>query len=329
MARTSVYSCALAGLLVACVVNQPLPRTPLEFLTAARGALDEDKPNRARYLLEKVDESEFRSDDLVRYQVLYAEALLRSGEPYDAFLAIQKIPTDHPTSPLRPRAEDLQFEAGRRLTASGWNFLGIASDLNDGTAVLRHFVTYWPRSRHIPEALRILGEAAFLVEDYDLAIHRYTQLVQINPSPELTDLAASRIAISHFRKVLGPDYDAGQMLRARKELTGYLERARSPERIEVARKALATILEWEEERGLDVARFYLTIDKPEAAIQRLEALLARAETERRDEAQALLTRARELLTTLTPNDAAKRVDVGETDPGPTTDEGPRSRGIAR
>nr|HMQ23753.1 hypothetical protein [Planctomycetota bacterium] len=208
--------------LASCVINEPLPRTPLEFLTAARAALDKDNPNRARYLLEKVDETQFRGDDVVRYQVLYGEALLAINEPYDAFLALQKIPTDHPTSPLRPRAEDLHFEAGRRLTASSWNFLGIASDLNDGTAVLRHFVTYWPRSRHIPEALRILGEAAYLTEDYQLAIHRFTQIVQINPSPELTDLAASRIAMAQFKQIKGPQYDKGQMERAREELAGYL-----------------------------------------------------------------------------------------------------------
>lgn len=295
----SFATAVLLGVLSACTTGgRVLPKTPLETLTAARAALDDEKPARAKTLLDRVDETEYRGEDFVRYKVLLAEALLGVGEPYDAFLAVEKLPTDYPTSVWRPDAERLEFEAGRRLSASGWTFLGLASDLADAQRVLRHFVTYWPRSTRIPEALRILGEAAYVTGDYEFAIHRFTQLVQLNPSPELVDLAAARIAMSHYKQVRGASYDGGQMARAREELVNYLQRARDPARIEEARTALAQILAWQEIRALQVARFYLTVSRPQAAIQRLEALVAQVDLERRDEATALLARARDMLASL-------------------------------
>lgn len=271
------------------------PRTPLEALGAARTELDDKDPSRAVRILRNVDETDFRGEDLVRYKVLLGEALLETEEYYDAFKSVLEILTENPTSAWRSQAEYVHFESGRRLAGSGGSFLGILTDLDDAVLVLRNFVTYWPRSSRVPEALRILGEAAFIRRDYETAIHRYTQLVQINASAQLTDLAASRIAMSHYEQIRGHEYDSGQMTRAREELGNYLRRARHPERIEKARQALAQTIRWQEERAMHDARFYLTLGRPKAAIAGLDELLAKADVERRDEVRALRARAQQAL----------------------------------
>lgn len=274
---------ALAGCQSASTAR---PKTALEYLAFARAALDTNRPGRARRLLESVDESSFKEADLARYKILLGEAYFALGEFWDAFTTIKEFPRKFPTSEYRVRAEDLEFASGRRLAASGGTFLGIYSDLDDAQKILEHFIITYPRSRHLASALRILGEAAFQARDFELAIERFQELAQRSPSGEWSDLAAYRIAMAHFELLEGPEYDAGAMERARKELASYLSSPTTNEKfLGEARAALAKTLEWMEEKELRIVRYYLTIGKTAGARLRLERLLQkpdprfRAETE--------------------------------------------------
>ena len=153
--------------------------------------------------------------------------------------------------------------------------LGIVSDLSDGVSVLEHFVTYYPRSPHLADALHILGEAAFKTHDYELAIERYSALVQKAPESEWSDQAAFRLAMSHFNLIEGSSYDSGQMHRAKQELAGYLQSPTTNKAfVEATRKALGETLRLIEEKHLQVARFYLTVGNPFGALREVDLILA-------------------------------------------------------
>ena len=294
---------------VACS-SAPRPRTPLEHLAHSRAALDSGNANRARWLMESVEEEDFSGEDLERYFTLLAEAYVAQERYWDAFETVQEFPRRFPTSIYRRRVERAVFQSGRRLAATGWTFLGIVSDLADSRRILEHFVTYYPRSQFVPEALRILGEAAFRSREYDLAITRFGQLAQLTPSAALAsgadlerqeevrrrwrDLAGFRIAMSHYRMLEGPEYDAAQMKRAREELTGYLKSgSTNGEFLGKARKALAIVIRWQEERAIETAHYYLRIRRPSAARRELSKLLDDPDLANRGTAEALLERALE------------------------------------
>lgn len=280
----------LAGwFLLASCAAQPRPKSALEYLAFSRAALDAGNPGRARYLLEDIDPKSFAERDRPRYKVLLAEAYVHLELYGDAFEVLRDFSRSFPTSEYRERAEALQYEAGRRLAASGWTFLGLVSDLDQARRVLEHFLTAYPRSKFLPDVLRILGEAAYVSEDYELAIDRYSQLAQKSPGGAWADLAAFRIAMSHYRRLEGPDYDAAAMERTRKELAGYLATDTTNEaHLAQARQALAQVLLWREQKDLRIARFYITIAKPVGARLQLERILSQPDARLRDQAAELM-----------------------------------------
>jgi outer membrane protein assembly factor BamD (BamD/ComL family) len=159
---------------------------------------------------------------------------------------------------------------------------------------------YYPRSRYALDALRILGEAAYLERDYDEAIRRFQELRKRVSSREESeqlwiDLAGHRIAMAYFRKTQGPDYDEAGLKRAKAELAGYLETGSSNQDfVDEARASLATVLDWIEEKRLRNARYYLTIDQARGARLSLQELLDDPESERQEEARELMKRVEAL-----------------------------------
>ncbi len=287
---------SIGGLLaIAACASTPLPQTALEFLTAAQAALDAKNPHRARYLLEKVDDSSFKGEELARYMVLLATARTDLGKFWDAYLALEEFPRKFPTSRYRATAARLEYNAGKQLAGTGWTFLGMFSDLSDATKILEHFVTYYSRSQWLPDALRILGEAAYQQRAYDVAIERFQELAQRSPGSAWSDLASYRIALANFRLIEGPDYDAGQMERARRELTGYLQSDTTNEKfLSNARAALSTVLRWQERKEIQLAKFYVTVGKPRGARLHLQRVLDKPDPSFADEARGLLRKVEQL-----------------------------------
>ena len=267
-----------------------LAKTGHELLERAEARLDSGNPGSALVLLESVSEESFDEQDLARYKLNLAKAHFKLEDYYQAFHAIKDFPRDFPASPLLPQVAEIEFQAGHRLAASGYRlFLGLASDLDDATEVLEHLLIYHPASQHIDDALRILGEAAYLNEDYELAIERYSELLQRVRNSHWADMATFRVAMSQYQLLTGPDYDAAALETAQRELVGFLRSgSKNNEFVDEARLALARTELWIEQKELQIAKYYLTLGNDYGARIHLEQILKKADAQLRKEAAELL-----------------------------------------
>ena len=250
------------GLLVAlcaCASAGPLP-DPLAGLDEAETLLGAGEPEQARRLLEFFDQDVYPPTQKARYQLLLAQATLRTGEPWSAYGIVRRFPDEFPHSDLRPELEQLIFECGRQLSVSDKSFFIFSSDREDGQTVLEHLIQRYPRTTYLADALQILGAMAFSNGEYSLAHTRFKDLLQQQPDSEWAPLARFRIAMSEFRTLQGPRYDMQQMRLARNELEGFLvTRPESPELVAEAEAAQRVVVDWKAQRHLVVANFYKAI----------------------------------------------------------------------
>ena len=249
---------ALVGL-CACATTRP-QIDPLAMLDEADALLRVGEPEAARKLLEAVDQDVYPELQKARYQLLHAQATYWTGEPWSAFQIVRRFPDAFPHSDLRLEVEQLVFDAGRQLSESDSSFLIFASDREDARVVLEHLIQRYPRTTHLADALRILGEMAFGDGNYSLAHTRFVDLLQQQPDSEWAGLARFRVAMSEFRVLQGPEYDLEQMGLARNELESFLNNPpERPEFVSEARAALRVVIDWMAQRHLLVADFYKTL----------------------------------------------------------------------
>jgi hypothetical protein len=198
--------------------------------------------------------------EVERYKALYAEALWRTGEAWDAFKVIRSFVEDHRFSPWSARVEELHFRIGQELIQSEGSYFIFGSDRDDGELVLTEFVERYTTSAHLADALRLLGDLAFEEERWFDARRRFEQLIQDHPTSEWASLASFRRVMAIHAELLGPEYDLPSMYRARNELRDYL--ATAPERPEfrtAAETAYVEVQDWIASRHLIDADFYRTV----------------------------------------------------------------------
>jgi len=198
-----------------------------------------------------------------RREVAKARSLVGNGELWDAYLVLEKFPDDHPHSDLRPIVVETVWEIGSALSASDRGFLFFWSDRRAGRTVLEHLVNRHPDTTRLADALRILGDMAFLDENYELAQARFRDLMLNRPESEWFVYAQYRFAMSIVASLQGPEYDLDRMLHATRELRDFLAgRPENPVIVAEAEAALAQVLEWQVARHLHIAGFYARVGNP-------------------------------------------------------------------
>lgn len=262
--RPRAVSVALVWLLVqlqvACAsVNVPLPANPTVAIKESEMLLAQEQPHAALVVLQHFDHDEFTGAEQARRTALLGKAYYMSGDSWRAYKEIKGFPQDFPSSPTAEVA-DVQLKAGLQLLKSHGGFLFFYSDKKRGRQVLEDFLVYYHYSPRIPDVLHQLAESAFQDQDYELARERYTQLIQEYKSSEWVTLARFRVAMCYFHRLQGPDYDLGEMTRARNELRDFLATPNeNPKMVERAQGALRVVQEWLGKKNLLIADFYATI----------------------------------------------------------------------
>jgi hypothetical protein len=195
-----------------------------------------------------------------RRDVAHARALVGTGELWDAYLVLEQFPDQHAHSELRPVVVELVWEIGQALAASDGGFLFFWSDRRAGRTVLEHLITRHPDTTRLADALRILGDMAFADENYELAQMRFRDLMLNRPESEWVVYAQYRFAMSIVASLQGPDYDLDRMQHATRELRDFLaSKPENPAIVQDAEAALGRVLEWQVERHLQIAAFYLRV----------------------------------------------------------------------
>jgi len=288
----------LPGILAFSCSSTPtrLPKTAQETLIQAETLLQEERAGAARDLLLEVDPNSYRGNSLERYEITLATAYLEEKDYWTSYQTLKDFARKYPSSPYYRKSAELIYTAGARLAATGWSLMGLWSDLSDAEAILEHFIAFYPSSFYYDDALRILGEAAYRTENYDRAIMRFAQLLQMVQDSEWTELSQFFSAMSYFKKLAGPDYDMAAMLLAQRELAGYLESGSQKEdHLLEARRAFSTTLFWIQSKQMRIARFYLILENGMGAKDQLAKVLEDPETPFRGQAEEMLGRAEKLI----------------------------------
>ncbi|MBL8748764.1 MAG: outer membrane protein assembly factor BamD [Planctomycetes bacterium] len=243
--------------LAACASQAtPLPDAE-RHLTNAEALVRNGAMAEAQSVLERIagDACPKRLRD--RRDVARATALVGLGEPWNAFLVLEKFPDLHPHSELRPTVVEMVWEIGKTLAASDGGFLFFWSDRVASRTVLEHLITRHPDTPRLADALRLLGDMAYEDRNFVLAQDRFRQLMKERPDSEWVKYARFRFAMSLFESLQGPEYDLDKMGHAARELRDFLaETTENPDLVTKARAALALLMDWQAKRHLQIAAFY-------------------------------------------------------------------------
>lgn len=266
-----------------------LPASPMEYLVQAEKAINDENPERARVLLEAIDAESYSGEDLERYKKDLAQTYFKLGEYYDCYTVLKDFVRLHPASRYSSAVEELMWGAGAHLATTGRTFLLFVDDLADAQKILESFIVQFPKSRHLPGALYVLGEAAYLHEDWELAIERYRDLLDQAPTSEWREKASHRLAMARFNQLTGPDYDAEALAEAERELTAFLQsNPKMQDYINEARQALATVVLWRNDKDMRIAKFYITVGNDFGARYHLNRIISKPDAVNRKQALALL-----------------------------------------
>jgi outer membrane protein assembly factor BamD (BamD/ComL family) len=263
-------------LLTGCVSNQaPLPEAT-QLLEAAEADLQAGSYGAAINALAPVLDEACPARLLDRRDLALARAYAGVGEPWDAYLILEKFSDLHPLSALRPQAVELLWSIGNQLITRDGGFLFFWSDRTAGRIVLEHLITRHPDTRRLADALRILGDMAFDQGDYELAQARYRDIILDRPDSDWRFYAKYRFAMSIVAGLRGPDYDLDRMQHAVRELRGFLNtEPESPQMLAEAERALTQVLSWQVQRHVNVVGYYRRLDNLDGQLH--HAMLATQE----------------------------------------------------
>lgn len=248
----------------------PLPNAQ-QLLVAAENYVAADRWNAALEQLWQIDGELCPKRLRDRRDLALARAEMGRGQPWRAFLALEKFSDLYPHSDLRTQAVELLWRIGTTLVESDGGFLFFWSDRRAGRTVLEHLVTRHPDTQRLADALRILGDMAFDDGDYELAQTRFRDIILERPESEWKFYAQFRFAMSIVASLQGPDYDLDRMEHAVRELRGFLANDPSnPQMVAETQRALALLLDWQVRRHLDIAEFYRTVGSAEGERHHLE-----------------------------------------------------------
>jgi hypothetical protein len=266
--RTVLLSCLLA----ACASAPPPVAPDAEpVLAEAEAMLAAGNHVACRELLGSRDPETFPRRIQDRYELALARAQVGEADLWPAFQTIREFPDRHPHSELRPQIEILEYEIGRDLANSDSGFWIFWSDRRAGRTVLEHLITRYPDNQHLADALRILGEMAFVDGNFPLAQERFRDLIQRRPDSDWAVLAGFRFAMSIVAGVRGAEYDLDQIELATRELGVFL--ASKPENTDFVAQATAAqsrLLEMQAERHVLIARFYDRIGNSAGRLEHLQ-----------------------------------------------------------
>ncbi|MBW1990144.1 MAG: outer membrane protein assembly factor BamD [Deltaproteobacteria bacterium] len=137
-----------------------------------------------------------------------------------------------------------------------------------------HLRDWYPFSEYAVLAELKLGDAYFRAKRWEEAIFAYQQFESLHPTHEAVPYAVYQMGMAWFEQMRPPDRDqtpASRALEVFQRLTG--QHPESPYAVLAAEKS-RVCLQHLAKHEISVARFYFRTGKPEAAADRLLAVLA-------------------------------------------------------
>jgi outer membrane protein assembly factor BamD (BamD/ComL family) len=191
-------------------------------------------------------------------------------EYFEAFEALQDLPSAYPLSELRPIVMRMLWDLAEALRRRDDGFLFFWSDRTGARTVLEHLTTNYPDSPRVGDALKILGDLAYEDGEFELAQQRYGDLM-LNHPDEWVAYARFRYGMSIVGCLEGAEYDLVRIEEADRELSGFLAgRFENPDMNQAAEATVAMLRNWQITHELGVASFYARIANAPGELHHLE-----------------------------------------------------------
>lgn len=201
-----------------------------------------------------------------------ARVYLAANKPYRAFTTLRKLEEKFPRHHGRAEAGEILADAGLRLADDPWGFL-FFSARDDGVEVLEYLVLTYPGERRCADAFAKLAQIYEEDKRYALAIQRHEELLFSHGDHPLASASEARIPALRLRGHESPEYDRGELLRARGELEAWLSRRAGDPLEPSVRLDYADCLQRLVRSDLGIARFYERIERSHGARYHAERAL--------------------------------------------------------
>lgn len=188
-----------------------------------------------------------------------ARGLFQQGDAYDAYKLLKKLDAKYPEHHERFAAGELLVEIGLWLVPNGRGWLGLGHSTGDAQEVLEYVLLHHPSVPRCDEAYTALARVYEDERDWQLAVERYELLVLNHPNSPLRRDAQARIPRLRLRALRSPEYDRGELLKAKSELETWLTDYAGQEGEREVRIDLGDCLRRLVDSDLAIARFYRTV----------------------------------------------------------------------
>lgn len=265
-------SCLLAALSACSALpgDAPQPKDPSEALPLAKGMLEQQRPAAAYAILQIFEKKGLNLPQQATWHQLVALSLLRQGELSEAHESYRRFLDANPYIPDSQPLWDLNYEIGAALLRRNSGYWVFYQDSRQGKNILEDLITKSPRHERRADTLHLLGELAYQEADYELARERFGAILTGYAQSEWATKAGFRVAMSYYRRLLGPAYDLEEMSKARVELRDFLQTdVENPRYRSEASAALTQVEEWLAQKHVRIADFYRTLDNRRGEIEHL------------------------------------------------------------
>ncbi len=233
---------------------------PDELLREGEAALKLGEPRKAIRSAKRLLKRHPDAQEAASAQFLLGAAYEATDEPRHAVRAYGEILSGHPGS-------DRVKEAITRLVGIGRFFQkeaqpkGMArvfkpSPLEHAMEAFRLVVKNFPYDRRSAELQYLIGQCAFDIGDYDLAVLEWDVVVGRYSLSEYLEKAHFGAAEATFRQILPVGYDTGSLREAGRRLEEFVERFPKSPLAPEAEKLLGSVLEVIAEDLFSVGMFY-------------------------------------------------------------------------
>lgn len=174
--------------------------------------------------LEELFDSDLPERVRARAGVLAAERLLAEERRIRAYRMVKKVDEAIPGHHERVRAGDVLARAGLSLIADGRRYNLLFRYRARGIQVLEYLVVRYPLEPRCAEAFYALSQAYERDGNLDDAIARTEDLLLYHPASAFAPAASARLPYLRLGRLARDDFDRGELIRARVELSSWLAR---------------------------------------------------------------------------------------------------------
>ncbi len=235
------------------------PSTPAGKLAAAREALAEDQPGRARSLSGAWIKAHPNHPLMAEAHLIHGDALLALGDEYEALFDYEAIARVYPGSEAFVTALQREFQVAT-MYARGLKrkFLGmrVIDTSDEAQELLIRVQERMPGSELAEQAGMELGDMYFRQRKMELAADMYAIFLENYPRSHRGSRALRRLIYAHLATFKGPEFDASGLSEARLRLHELIDLEPATAQQVMADSLLTGIDESEARKLLITARWY-------------------------------------------------------------------------